>query len=376
MNIKKRSAGTAACMLGVLLIFAGCEGPVGPDGDPGNRGLNVWEGPFSFSIGKGESSGPVRDLAEFSAALKAALEALPEDEGTDAEEPVTLKVNGLTLSETEQLYALYGAVSRYVDLDLSGCGGITIPATPGGVYTAQKAKVVSVILPESVEALESGASKNFTGVLAVTTGVFAGFTELTSVTVPGVKFIGGHAFYSCAALTTVEGSQITSIGNYSFYDCQSLETLNFSRLESIGDFGFGGCGAVTSLDMPKLKAVGNNAFQNLLFLENANFPELSSVGQTAFRGCTGLTSLYLPKAAFIGSAAFMNCSVLTAITLGAEPPALGVYGVMTLFGSAWSASGTTITFKVPAASIPDYEAWSLDNDTLIGTMVTRSFEGL
>jgi hypothetical protein len=370
-NMKK--GWDAACMLGVLLIFAGCEGPVGPEGNPGERGLNVWEGPFSFSIGKGESSGPVTDLTEFSAALKAALEALPEDEGTDPEEPVTLKVNGLTLSETEQLYALYGAISRYVDLDLSGCKGSVVAATIINIYfnTAgssvnpdicqeNKTNIISLILPDSVVALETGTDIR---------GVFTLFTGLRSVTIPNLRFIGDYAFHSCTALERADFPEVVSIGANAFTGVP-LESVNFPKAVSLGQDAFQACGSLETVNLPLLKSMENYAFRGCVLLKSLEFPELNTIGMYAFYKCGGLSSLNVPKLESIGNTAFYDCDNLGELTLGAAPPTVGT----TIFSGI---DARTINFKVPSASVTDYENWSAANNTALGsTTITRTFTGI
>jgi hypothetical protein len=124
------------------MLFAGCEGPAGPQGA---AGINAGEGPFGFAI-DGGSLQEVKGLAPFSAALQAALEEQPG--GKSADRPIALKVTGLNLSRKEELVALYAALTRYVDLDLGGCTGITLADT--AVFPENRAKIVSRKLPDTI----------------------------------------------------------------------------------------------------------------------------------------------------------------------------------------------------------------------------------
>jgi hypothetical protein len=354
--MKKRFA-CAALALGTFLLLAGCEGAVGPEGtlgeqgEQGRQGLNLWEGPFSFSINDAEAPEPVTDLAEFSTALKAALEALPEDAGTDPEDPVKLKVGGLALSETEQLYALWGAITRYVDLDLSGCKGSLVAATTinpnfniagsplnPDICQENKTKIVSLILSESVVALENGNASN---------GVFTLFSSLRAVTIPNLRFIGDYAFSGCAALEAVDFPGLVSIGQYSF-QAVPLASVNFPKVVSLGASAFRACSSLSSLECPELKSIGNSAFYK----------------------CSGLSSLNIPKVESIGMSAFYDCDNLGELTLGATPPTLG----NTIFSGI---DARIINFKVPSDSVSNYQDWSTTNNTALGnTTITRTFEGI
>jgi hypothetical protein len=139
MNVFK-----SCCVLLALLCFAGCENPEGPRGEPG---VNAGEGPFTFTL-DGTPPQEIRGLAAFSAALQTALEAQPA--GDTAANPAGLKVEGLNLGRKEELTALYGALTRYVDLDLSACGGITLATVAPTVFRENRDRIVSLTLPEGI----------------------------------------------------------------------------------------------------------------------------------------------------------------------------------------------------------------------------------
>jgi hypothetical protein len=340
--MKKKSPGSglrAALRAGfgallAALLAAGCESP---QGAPGPDGANVWEGPFRYSLETEDYSEPLTDLGEFSAALRTAINGLPEAAGDSPETPLTLAIEGLNLSEPEQVYLLYRALTRYVDLDLRGCAGVLFAASPGSLYGENKAKIVSLQLPDTVMALEPDAG-------------FANCEALTTVDMPGLRYIDNRAFPYCNALISVTAPNISSIGNN----------------------GFGSCVALEAVDFPQLVSIGDSAFQYCAGLETLRFPKLESAGNTVFLNCRSLTSLELPMLTSIGNAAFQGCISLKEITLGPTPPQLGT----NIFTNAID-PGTVITFKVPAASIPAYRQWNIDNDaTLGGTGITRTFASL
>ena len=73
--------------------------------------------------------------------------------------------------------------------------------------------VVSVVMPESVIAIDDEA--------------FSGCSNLTSVVIgENVSTIGSYAFSSCSSLTSVViGENVTSIGNSAFSNCSSLTSI-------------------------------------------------------------------------------------------------------------------------------------------------------
>lgn len=88
----------------------------------------------------------------------------------------------------------------------------------------------SVIIPDGVTAIGSGA--------------FRGCGGITSITIPcGVTSIGDCAFYGCDGLINVRiPDSVTSIGKYAFCCCGSLTSIEVSdNVASIGEGAFGGC---------------------------------------------------------------------------------------------------------------------------------------
>jgi hypothetical protein len=137
----------------LLLVLAGCEGPQGPQGA---AGINAGEGPFAFAIGEGAPQ-QVRGLSAFSAALAAALEEQPP--GDSAENPLSLRVEGLDLGRKEELTALYGALTRYVALDLRGCAG-TPASLAASIFRENREKIVSQLLPDTISLHERGPARS------------------------------------------------------------------------------------------------------------------------------------------------------------------------------------------------------------------------
>jgi hypothetical protein len=236
MNIKN-------CILGTLFLLcvflAGCQDLTGPQGSAGAEGEKAAPGPISFSVGSVNSE-PYTDLSAFSSALGAVLEALPKDAGDSAANPANLKIEGLRLSQRDHLYALYAVISRYTALDLKGCMGTIFAVTLAEMYPENKAKIVSVALPDSVGMLESGS---------VLAGAFMGFTGLKAINMSSVKVIGGYAFSGCTALEQLEVPGISVIGNNAFDKCTSMDSLTLPNLEFIYPWAFHGCTGLTEITL-------------------------------------------------------------------------------------------------------------------------------
>jgi hypothetical protein len=404
MKIKKLVAGTIALFL-LLVIFTGCKDLTGPQGGRGAEGEQAALGIY-FSTGSTLSDSHT-DVESFSLALRNVLDALPADTGNSPSNPVNLKIDGLVLSQKDHLYALYGAITRYTALDLSGCKGTMVAAIPSPVYAKNKAKVVSLKLPESVSLLEPGSS--------AAGGAFNGFSGLISVDLPGVTVVGTYAFYQCTALKDINAPRLESINtgafvgcafetlsfsglvfvdgrafercanlssftapklktiyNYAFSGCSALEELDFPGLTDLGQSAFENCTKLRTLTAPGLEIIRNNAFTGCSLLGPLNFPELHTIGNLVFNNCAAFTALTAPKLESIGNSAFNNCDNLGELTLGAAPPTVGT----TIFSGI---DARTIDFKVPSASVSDYQSWSTTaaNDTALGnTTITRTFTGI
>ncbi|MDR0568380.1 MAG: leucine-rich repeat domain-containing protein [Spirochaetaceae bacterium] len=140
-------------------------------------------------------------------ALKSYLDGMPENSETT---PYEIVLNGVDLSSVEAgdtFKGLLGALSRFTALDLRGCTGGKISGVTGKAG-ANKEKIVSLILPDTVISIEDGGG--------VTTGVFSKCTALVSVSLPKVASIGKYAFYGCASLKSIALPEAVSIESKAF----------------------------------------------------------------------------------------------------------------------------------------------------------------
>jgi hypothetical protein len=234
------------------------------------------------------------------------------------------------------------------------------------LFQENKTNIVSLILPDSVAALESGSTS---------LGAFILFTNLRSVTIPNLRSIGDYAFYGCIALENVDFPELVSIGAYSFQTVP-LASVNFPTLISIGNNAFQACGSLETVSLPALKSVGDYGFRGCASLEHLTLPGLETIGNYAFYQCTSLPSLTIPRLETIGNYAFYGCTSLTEITLGETPPATVGSGIFQSTGGT-AAAKKPITLKVPAAKTGDYETWKADKSgSLNSTTVDLTIDGI
>lgn len=167
-------------------------------------------------------------------------------------------------------------------------------------------KLVTVSLPNSVKAIESGALYNCTKLKSVVLpeklesiegdweGTFACCYSLTDVKFKACKNIGYSAFSNCHALNHITlPSDLKTIEQSAFADCNNLHSVDFPPLlESIGTYAFQNC-ALDSISLPGLTRIDEYAFSGCSNLKEVKVPStLESVGDKAFEGCSKLNDVF------------------------------------------------------------------------------------
>ena len=169
-------------------------------------------------------------------------------------------------------------------------------------------KLVTISLPNSVKAIESGALYNCTKLKSVVlpeklqsieygdwdSGAFADCYSLTDVKFKACDFIGSRAFSNCNALSHVTlPPDLKTIDQYAFASCSSLHSVDFPPLlESIGSYAFQSC-ALDSISLPGLTRIDEYAFSGCSNLKEVKVPStLESVGDKAFEGCVLLNDVF------------------------------------------------------------------------------------
>jgi hypothetical protein len=220
---------------------------------------------------------------------------------------------------------------------------ITIPATVDDLTVTvignnlfNGSSLISVILPESVGSIGSGA--------------FGGCAWLTNVNIPAsVTNIGNGAFNNCSSLpgVTIAGNG-TGIGNSAFAYCSGLTNVTIGNaVSSIGFQAFERCSGLTSIAIGNgVTNIGILAFEFCSGLTNVTIGTgVTSVGMDVFNGCTSLVEVVMSESiASIENSAFFNNTGLRNITIPSSVTNIADYA----FGECTNLTGIFFRGNAPA----------------------------
>lgn len=186
--------------------------------------------------------------------------------------------------------------------------------------------ITYVMLPNTVETLESGA--------------FQECTKLKGISIPSrLKNVGSSAFTGCTALTQVAlPNSVESIGSSAFKGDSRLFMVHmrsaaYSRLNTIGDSAFEGCSALEMFcsdeeyDLPdSLVTIGDNAFKDCVRIDEVDMGDgITQLGSGAYQGCTGIEKVDISKGlAKVSQYAFKDCTNLMEIEFSTGDPKLTI----------------------------------------------------
>ena len=304
-----------------------------------------------------------KSTAEYSLTGDFIKETLKFKEGADLKALYAANVtNELLKGEWEIIFVQEANEDNVVDGSLAPAANVV-------------ARLVSVVIPDSVTSIGESAFSGCKGLTSVTIGngvtsigsdAFAGCTRLTSVTIGNsVTSIGSDAFAGCTGLTSVTiGNSVESIGSYAFSGCTGLTSVTIpDSVTSIGESAFSGCTGLTSVTIPdSVTSIGSDAFYgctNLMQKENGvsyvdtwaiscdtSVSELTlrsntvGIGERAFLNCTGLTSVVIPDSVTsIGEGAFSGCAGLTSVVIPDSVTSIG--------GGAFSGCSSLESMTIP-----------------------------
>ena len=173
--------------------------------------------------------------------------------------------------------------------------------------------VVSVVIPEGVEAINKYA--------------FYNCSKLTNVTLPSTcKTIGEKAFEDCVLLQNVNFDNVKIVSDYAFYNCKSLDCKEIGGAKTdgiytVGDYGFANT-RFASLSLSKLSRVGVEAFSGCSKLESVVLGQRTRIGEKMFMN-SGLKSVTIYGDS-IADEAFAKCSDLKTVVIANDLTYLGV----------------------------------------------------
>ena len=162
---------------------------------------------------------------------------------------------------------------------------------------------------------------------------FYGCKNLKKLTIPEtVEYIGGGAFYGCSNIWSltynainaecerlmesniplekiVIGDKVRRLPRGIFYGREFTEVALPACLERIDEFAFYGCKNLTTINLSdSIRYIGDNAFYGCSSLKNIHWPlRLTTIGSKAFRQ-TALETISLPEGVTsVGDGAFYVC---------------------------------------------------------------------
>jgi hypothetical protein len=300
--------------LALILVLASCEDLTGLQGLPGENGTDGTNGANGIDGTNGTDGLDAPLPPDIEAILSAALEA--KTGGGD--EPWTVKVIGLDLSDSYTARHIFHGVAAGIDegdiaLDLSECSGEFYGYNPG-ISLKDRARYTGLTLPDSLTHISDGTEAY---------GAFAGFARLKGISSAGLLRVGDYAFFGLAAMETLDLPQVTVIGKVAFAPNSNtgtgsyivnniaLKKVYLPRVETIGDRAFFRCIAIAELDLPEVLRIGNGAFWAYsdapnTVLETVALPKAEFLDISAFRNCPAIKTINLPNAGQIYGYAFGN----------------------------------------------------------------------
>ena len=158
-------------------------------------------------------------------------------------------------------------------------------------------------------------------VTRIDSGVFSGYLNLTSITIPnGVTSIGYSSFDNCKSLTSIViPSSVKTVEDYAFCGCTNLKNIVIQNgVKSIGNKFFLDCTSIISVNIPKsVTSIGDSAFDNCKSLKSLTIQNgVKSLGWSVFNSCTSLKSVTIPSSVTcISTSAFSNCTKLITVII-------------------------------------------------------------
>ncbi len=235
-----------------------------------------------------------------------------------------MTVSAEELTEGYYTYEVTDGEATITSADRSISGDIIIPDSLGGYPVTkigqnafyERNKITSVVIPETVTAVEDGAFY---------------FCDIVTLTIPkSVISIGKEVLYADRDLENIfvddENPVFCDVDGILFSkDLTELLIFPASRegsftvpsgVTKIGDQAFQCCEKLTEIKLPEgLEIIGERSFSSCDLLTEIKLPEsLKEIGGRAFAGCINLESAFIPKnVTNINGILFSSSSKITSI---------------------------------------------------------------
>lgn len=243
-----------------------------------------------------------------------------------------LITNTVKLTKDKEMLISYEGNSKHYEIP----NGIKII---GEKAFAGNKQIQSIVIPETVIAIESAAFELCTALKQVTfkgTDVVIGeycfaFCEMLSdIVLPKRTTSIGRSAFAHNAIERISIPESLKVLECSvFNSCKSLKQVVFKGTSiEIGEGCFIGCEALEDISLPKCtKAIGESAFEYCESLKQIHIPgTVQCVSHDAFSGCKNLKDVVLSEGVKeIQYGAFLNCDALEEIYLPYSMEYVGCY---------------------------------------------------
>ena len=306
----KRVWMTAAAAVLALSMLAGCSGvdypsSSSPSSRPNGTGSSTTTGQ---NPGNGNSGG------SNSSSSSSSSSSSTSNSSSSSSSSSTSNVSSSSSSTSDSQPDNYNPW-RIVQ---SGCYTDLVKLTG---YEGKNGETLSgdVVIPREVNGIE---------VTLISSTLFAGNDEITSVTIPGSMWqIDKDTFANCKNLksVTIQKGRTSSIFAKAFMNCKSLERIELATIWFIGESAFENDTSLTEVTIPGSNViVDNRAFAMCENLKSIAIPDVMLLKENAFVGCKSLKTVNLSsKSQFhIESRAFNGCMSLEQIVI---PESTGGY---------------------------------------------------
>jgi len=135
--------------------------------------------------------------------------------------------------------------------------------------------------------------------------------EIGGVEVTG---IGGFAFsFDMTISEIIFPKSVTEVAVSQFFHCSNVVSVIIPSVKYLGDGMFRGCASLTSLTVPELTKLGDRAIYDCPLLRSIALPAITNIGCGGFYNCNGLTAVYFSgdQAPTTHATCFINSTNIT-----------------------------------------------------------------
>ncbi len=210
---------------------------------------------------------------------------------------------------------------------------------------ANVSKLSDVTIPAGANALGAHAFSNCTALVKVTLPTTFSWNDA-----------GVGAFEDCSALTTLGLSSqtatagklvlpdgATALADSLFAGCTQFTTFSAPGLTSVGARVFDGCTSLAtatfSVDLGALTSIGEAAFRGTALTQTMDFTNtpMTAIPASIFENCTGVSLVKLPATVTtVGAAAFKNMAPGANVSFAGNPPTFGADALLPSASTAGS----------------------------------------